>query len=69
VSETQFVTIPMLAERVHCSAEHLYRLARAGELPGAIKLGHRYTVNFDVFVELSKSPIIPAAARSASSRA
>ena len=50
----EFVTIPELAKRVHVSSEHLYRLARINELPGCITLGHRYTVNFDVFLEQSK---------------
>ncbi len=64
---TEFINIPTLAQRVGMSAEHLYRQARKGELPGAIKLGARYTVNWDVFVEASRLPMMPAAARSASS--
>jgi predicted DNA-binding transcriptional regulator AlpA len=53
----EFLSIPELARRVGMSAEHLYRLARIGKLPGAIKLGKRYTVNFDVFVEASRSSL------------
>jgi excisionase family DNA binding protein len=48
--ERQFIQIPELAERLGCSAEHLYRLARNGKLPGCIPLGRRYVVNVDVFL-------------------
>jgi predicted DNA-binding transcriptional regulator AlpA len=66
---TEFVSIPELAKRVGTSEEHLYRLARRSELPGVIRLGHRYVVNYGVFVEASRVPITSAAALSASSRA
>jgi predicted DNA-binding transcriptional regulator AlpA len=64
---TEFVTIPELAQRVHMSAEHLYRLARIGKLPGAIQLGRRYVVNWEAFVAFSNPPMTPSSARSASS--
>jgi len=62
-----FITIPAVAQRVGTSAEHLYRLARIGKLPGAIRLGRRYVVNWQAFVAFSNPPMTPAAARSASS--
>jgi predicted DNA-binding transcriptional regulator AlpA len=46
----QFIDIPVLAERIGVSAEHLYRLARKGDLPGCVKLGRRYVVNWPVFI-------------------
>jgi predicted DNA-binding transcriptional regulator AlpA len=52
--KVEFVTVPELARRVHMSPEHLYRLARIGQLPGCVKLGHRYTVNWDEFLAASK---------------
>lgn len=37
-------SIPEAAAEIGCSASHLYRLARAGELPGAYRLGARWFV-------------------------
>jgi predicted DNA-binding transcriptional regulator AlpA len=57
----EWISIPELASRIGMSAEGCYRLARNGELLGAIKMGRRYVVNYAAYVELSKAPITPAA--------
>lgn len=40
-----FLTVADVAERWHCSQEHVRRLARAGELPnaGVLLKGYRFT--------------------------
>jgi excisionase family DNA binding protein len=45
----EWLQVPDLAKRIGLSKEAVYRLARAGELPGAVKLGRRYVVNYTVF--------------------
>jgi len=62
--ETEWVTVPELAERIGIAKESAYRLARVGKLKGAVKMGRRYVVNYSAFVEASKAPITPAALRS-----
>jgi predicted DNA-binding transcriptional regulator AlpA len=53
-NEPEFLDIPVVAKRVGVSAEHLYRLARIGQLPGCVPLGRRYVVNWLVFLAASK---------------
>jgi hypothetical protein len=60
----EWVSIPVLAVRVGMAKESVYRLARAGQLRGAVKMGRRYVVNYSAFVEASRAPITPAALRS-----
>jgi excisionase family DNA binding protein len=55
----EWLSVPELAERIGLSKEAVYRLARAGELPGAIKLGRRYVVHYGAF--LGSAGITPAA--------
>ena len=45
----EWLQIPDLAERIGLSKEAVYRLARKGQLPGAVKLGRRYVINYTVF--------------------
>ncbi len=45
----EWLQVPALAKRIGLSKEAVYRLARAGKLPGAVKLGRRYVVNYSVF--------------------
>lgn len=37
------------AAEIGCSPSHLYRLARAGQLPGAYRLGNRWFVAVEPF--------------------
>ncbi len=60
----EWVSIPQLAERLGMAKESIYRLARAGQLRGAVKMGRRYVVNYSAFVEASRAPMTPAALRS-----
>lgn len=39
------VTVPEAARELGISRAKAYELARLGELPGVIKLGHRYVVS------------------------
>ncbi|MGH9105042.1 MAG: helix-turn-helix domain-containing protein [Acidimicrobiales bacterium] len=58
------MSIPELARRVGVAKESVYRLARTGQLRGAVKMGRRYVVNYSAFVEASRAPITDAALRS-----
>jgi predicted DNA-binding transcriptional regulator AlpA len=60
----EWVSIPELAERIGMAKESVYRLARAGQFPGAVKMGRRYIVNYSAFVAASSEPINAAAFRS-----
>jgi excisionase family DNA binding protein len=62
--DIEWVSIPQLAERLGLAKESVYRLARAGQLRGAVKMGRRYVVNYSAFVEASRAPMTPAALRS-----
>ena len=62
--DIEWVSIPQLAQRLGMAKESVYRLARAGQLRGAVKMGRRYVVNYSAFVEASRAPITPAALRS-----
>jgi excisionase family DNA binding protein len=62
--DIEWVSIPQLAERLGMAKESVYRLARAGQLRGAVKMGRRYVVNYSAFVEASRAPMTPAALRS-----
>jgi excisionase family DNA binding protein len=64
VGAIEWVSIPELAVRIGMAKESVYRLARAGRLRGAVKMGRRYVVNYSAFVEASRAPITPAALRS-----
>ncbi len=41
----EWVSIPQSAERLELAKESAYRIARAGQLRGAVKMGRRYVVN------------------------
>jgi len=62
--DIEWVSIPQLAERLGLAKESVYRLARAGQLRGAVKMGRRYVVNYSAVVEASRAPMTPAALRS-----
>jgi excisionase family DNA binding protein len=62
--EIEWVSIPELAQRIGMAKESVYRLARAGQLRGAVKMGRRYVVNYSAFVAASREPINAAAFRS-----
>lgn len=64
VGAIEWVSIPELAARIGIAKESVYRLARAGQLKGAVKIGRRYVVNYSAFVEASRAPMTPAALRS-----
>ena len=64
MSDIEWVTIPSLAKRLGSASESVYRLARAGQLRCAVKMGRRYVVNYSAFVETSREPINAAALRS-----
>lgn len=49
VEEPIAVSVQTLATQIGCSSSHLYRLARAGELPGAYRLGSRWFVVIETF--------------------
>ena len=62
--DIEWVSIPQLAKRLGLAKESVYRLARTGQLRGAVKMGRRYVVNYSAFVEVSRAPMTPAALRS-----
>lgn len=64
LQQIEWVSVPELARRVGVAKESVYRLARAGQLRGAVKMGRRYVVNYSAFVEASKALILDAAMRS-----
>jgi len=43
------------AALIGCSPSHLYRLARAGELPGAYRLGCRWFVATEPFLAFCRA--------------
>jgi excisionase family DNA binding protein len=56
------LTVPEAARRLRISKTHAHRLANAGELPGAFKLGHRTVVSkyeLDRYLRSTKRPARP----------
>lgn len=51
--DAEWIPIPELARRINMSKEAVCRLARVGQLPGAIQMGRRYVVNYHADVEVS----------------
>jgi len=50
MAEPEWITGPELARRLGVSAETVYKMARAGALPGGIYIGRRLVVNYTAFV-------------------
>ncbi len=64
-NECEFVSIPEWCERVGCSLDTGYRVARRNEIPGLFRIGRLVRVNWDGFVASTKppEPSVPSVAR------
>jgi predicted DNA-binding transcriptional regulator AlpA len=51
--QPEWITIPELARRIGMSKEAVYRLARADQLSGLVRMGKRLVVNYTAFIEAS----------------
>lgn len=54
--EPEWIGIPELARRIGMSTEGVYRQARIDAIPGQIRMGKRYIVDYQTFLKSRHMP-------------